>query len=393
MCELFAGVGGFRLGLQESGWKTVWMNQWEPSKKRQDAFHCYCTHFGKEDFYINQDIATIDKETIPEHTLLVGGFPCQDYSVAKTGAQGIEGKKGVLWWQIREVLQKKKPPFVLLENVDRLLRSPVKQIGRDFCIMLSCFWALGYYVEWRVINAADYGFPQRRKRVFIFAYLSNTKYAKRLEKNFCVGKSIFEGKGLFSQAFSVEIFGSMFMTRLASKNPFAFMDGLPIKIYPAGIMQDGDIVMTNILPKYDGKKKTLQDVLENNVDEHFFVKEEDVAKWAYCKGSKKIERISKNGHAYLYSEGAVPFPDEVGRPSRTILTSEGNINRSSHIIKDSQKLRILTPKECERLQGFPDDWTNTGMSERSRYFCMGNSLVVGIIKQLGRIIGGIADAE
>lgn len=201
ICELFAGVGGFRLGLQESGWKTVWMNQWEPSKKRQDAFHCYCTHFGKEDFYVNQDITTINKEIIPKHTLLVGGFPCQDYSVAKTRAQGIEGKKGVLWWQIREVLEKKKPLFVLLENVDRLLRSPVKQIGRDFCIMLSCFWALGYHAEWRVINAADYGFPQRRKRAFIFAYLADTKYAKRLEKNFCVGKSIFEGKGLFRKHF------------------------------------------------------------------------------------------------------------------------------------------------------------------------------------------------
>ena len=127
VCELFAGVGGFRLGLERSSkeWNTVWANQWEPGRKIQHAFECYCYHFGDKKTHVNKDIATIEKQRIPDHNLLVGGFPCQDYSVARTGARGIKGVKGVLWWEIKEVLEVKNPPFVLLENVDRLLISPI----------------------------------------------------------------------------------------------------------------------------------------------------------------------------------------------------------------------------------------------------------------------------
>lgn len=183
VCELFAGVGGFRIGLEESdpNWNTVWANQWEPGRKSQYAYDCYVSHFGKNKNYINEDIASIDKEDIPDHNLLVGGFPCQDYSVARTGAKGMEGKKGVLWWQIRDVLETKSPKFVLLENVDRLLKSPASQRGRDFGVILACFNDLGYAVEWRVINAADYGFGQRRRRTFIFACKNDTKYYESIK--------------------------------------------------------------------------------------------------------------------------------------------------------------------------------------------------------------------
>lgn len=183
VCELFAGVGGFRIGLEESdpNWNTVWANQWEPGRKSQYAYDCYVSHFGKNKNYINEDIASIDKEDIPDHNLLVGGFPCQDYSVARTGAKGMEGKKGVLWWQIRDVLETKSPKFVLLENVDRLLKSPASQRGRDFGVILACFNDLGYTVEWRVINAADYGFAQRRRRTFIFACKNDTKYYESIK--------------------------------------------------------------------------------------------------------------------------------------------------------------------------------------------------------------------
>lgn len=175
VCELFAGVGGFRVGLEKSSadWRTVWANQWEPGKKKQHAFDCYVSHFGESENYVNEDINNIDKNTIPEHNLLVGGFPCQDYSVARTGAEGINGKKGNLWWQIRETLQIKRPKFVLLENVDRLLKSPAKQKGRDFGIMLACFNDLGYSVEWRVINAADYRICSKEEKNI---YICNPKY-------------------------------------------------------------------------------------------------------------------------------------------------------------------------------------------------------------------------
>ena len=184
ICELFAGVGGFRLGMERANkeWTTVWANQWEPGKKSQHAYDCYCTHFGKTDNHVNKNISEIDKALIPDHNLLVGGFPCQDYSVARTGATGINGKKGVLWWDIRDILEKKSPSFVILENVDRLLKSPANQRGRDFGIILTCFNELGYNVEWRVINAAEYGFAQRRRRTFIFAYKNETSYSNHIDR-------------------------------------------------------------------------------------------------------------------------------------------------------------------------------------------------------------------
>ena len=194
LVELFAGVGGFRCGLnninvvedakKEEKWDTVWFSQWEPAEKNtQYAHDCYVYHFGtcldkNGNDTTNVNIEEVDKSTIPDFNLLVGGFPCQDYSVASSLAtsKGLEGKKGVLWWSIRDILEEKKPPFVLLENVDRLIKSPAKQRGRDFGIILACFRDEGYTVEWRVINAAEYGYQQRRRRIFIFAYKNDTQY-------------------------------------------------------------------------------------------------------------------------------------------------------------------------------------------------------------------------
>ena len=189
--ELFAGVGGFRLGFERlnSGWETVWFSQWEPGARTQWAHDCYIEHFGESkdingEVTTGIDISEVDKSSIPSHTLLVGGFPCQDYSVAHSlsTSKGLEGKKGVLWWQIRDTIIAKKPPFILLENVDRLIKSPAKQRGRDFGVILACLNELNYSVEWRVVNAAHYGGPQRRRRTFIFAYLNDTKYGEKQAK-------------------------------------------------------------------------------------------------------------------------------------------------------------------------------------------------------------------
>ncbi|EJV30343.1 DNA (cytosine-5-)-methyltransferase [Enterococcus faecalis ERV81] len=170
--ELFAGVGGFRVGLEHSNadlFKTKWANQWEPSRKSQDAFEVYDYRFPNSE-NINRNIEEISNEEFEQMDadIIVGGFPCQDYSVArsKKHEMGIEGKKGVLFWQIIRATNHIKPKYLILENVDRLLKSPSKQRGRDFAIMLAAFNDLGYSVEWRVINAADYGRRQRRRRVF-----------------------------------------------------------------------------------------------------------------------------------------------------------------------------------------------------------------------------------
>lgn len=200
--ELFAGVGGFRVGLEKASptLKTLWSNQFEPSRKSQDAFEVYSYHFPDSENW-NEDISTISDERFSalngKVDLIVGGFPCQDYSVARTkkDEKGIEGKKGVLFWEIIRATRLSQPKYLLLENVDRLLKAHSKQRGRDFAIMLRAFSDLGYRVDWRVINPADYGWCQRRKRVFLFVYRKDTDYFKQQQvlEDFGVGTSgIFE---------------------------------------------------------------------------------------------------------------------------------------------------------------------------------------------------------
>lgn len=389
--ELFAGVGGFRLGLEKASenFVTVWANQWEPSRKAQYAFDCYSYKF-KDNKCVNEDIAKV-KESVPEHDLLVGGFPCQDYSVAATGAKGIEGKKGVLWWEIRDIVKKRKPKYILLENVDRLLKSPTKQRGRDFGIILKTLNDLGYIVEWRVINAAEYGFVQRRRRVFIFASKKSTSYAKKIIKTKNKNDVIF-GSSIFSDAFPCV------MDEKDRKNNFEFLknsdlveisDKFRNEFWNAGICINGAGYTCNVSPK-KVTAKTLKSIIEKgNIDEKYFLTKSEIKKFEALRGSKKIKRIGPDGNEYFYSEGAMSPYDDLDLPARTMLTSEGSVNRSTHIIKDIKtgRLRKLTPLECEKINGFGYNWTGEDiMPESFRYFCMGNALVVGIIEKLGREI-------
>ena len=204
-------LGGFRLGLEgdsngksassnytkslSSKFKVIWSNQWEPSTKYQHANKVYSKNWSNTNHDENNIEAVLTKQ-IPNHDLLVGGFPCQDYSVATTlkNSKGLKGKKGVLWWQIERIIRQKganAPNYLILENVDRLLGSPASQKGRDFAIMLASLSDLGYAVEWRVINAADYGMPQRRRRVFFIGYKKNTNGYSILKN--CIETKVFGG--------------------------------------------------------------------------------------------------------------------------------------------------------------------------------------------------------
>lgn len=405
--ELFAGVGGFRVGLnhieefnKETGlaiengdWDFVWANQWEPSTKAQPAYDCYVKRFGNEN-HSNDDINKVDKKEIPDHTLLVGGFPCQDYSVARSLSKemGIQGKKGVLWWDIVDVLYEKRSPFVLLENVDRLLKSPASQRGRDFAIMLKTLDELGYMTQWRMINSGEYGMPQRRRRVFIFASLKTTKYSKSIISKKNREKYLVED-GFFNDIFPIKTSDM----NLEYKTINNYKDSLDVsknykdgKFLTTGICIDGDIINFDQIEKNSEKLYTLGDIVKEarkyqDTDlEDYVIEGEELEKWSYLKGSKRIKRISKSGHEYIFSEGNMSFPDSLDLPSRTMLTSESTVNRSSHIIYDEVlgKNRKITEIEAELLQMFPANWTNTGITRRQRYFMMGNALVTGIISKL-----------
>lgn len=404
VAELFAGVGGFRIALERSGWQTIWANQWEPGRKVQYAADCYLYHFPDQvnnpNFNRNISDVTSDlmnnKNVIPTHDLLVGGFPCQDYSVATTKAKGMEGKKGVLWWEIERIVQKKQPPYILLENVDRLLVSPANQRGRDMAILLACLRDLGYSVEWRVINAADYSCPQKRRRVFIFASRDDTKYSKRLKKA-GISHRWLQNDGFFATPFPVK------KETVDHDMPDSFnhavqwiSDNFTMKLHNAGVMSDRKIYTLKVQPEREAPVP-LSSILQKSVDDSFKIDKDTIDGWKYVKGAKRVERTAKNGHLYHYAEGAIPFPENLDGPARTILTSEGNRNpnRSTHLILDpvTNQYRTLTPFEVERLNGFNGNWTEKpGMPQTKRYFCMGNALVVDIVARMGRRLRDIIES-
>lgn len=409
--ELFAGVGGFRVGLNhikgfddngraiENGeWEFVWANQWEPSTTAQPAFQCYCTRFGDE-HHSNVDISKVNKEEIPDHNLLVGGFPCQDYSVARSlsGEKGIEGKKGVLFWEIAEILRVKHPSFVLLENVDRLLKSPSKQRGRDFGIMLRTFYDCGYNVEWRVINAAEYGARQRRRRTFIFAWKQNTHYQRGLDE--FTHSDIILREGLFAHAFPVETPDNLQMsiddiTENEYVDTVAMTENFSFLFENSGCLING-IVQTFKTTSLGSDAIPLLDILEHNVDEKYYLTENQKEKFDSLKGAKRVERKRPDGQTYFFSEGQIAYPEYLNLPGRTMLTSEGTVNRSSHVVEDldTHEYRFLTPVEAEKLQHFPENWTNTGMTDRQRYFMMGNALVTYVIERLEPRLNEIFEQE
>jgi len=403
--ELFAGVGGFHLGLIQASnrYSVVWSNQWEPSTKSQPASEVYQLRF-PETKHSNKDIAEVIEnnfDIIPNHDLLVGGFPCQDYSVASTLSRsgGIEGKKGVLWWSIYNILQKKgeqKPAYLFLENVDRLLKSPAKQRGRDFAIMLASLCDLGYAVEWRIINAAEYGFPQRRRRIFITAYHRESKLYKELIK--ADKREWLLTEGIIAEAFPAgseytnirdfEIEGDLeFITQEFNKNKSIAES--PFE--NAGLVINRKVFTFKTIPDYSGPYTKLNDILvpEEDVPSGYFINGSDLDKWNYLKGGKSEQRTNKSsGFTYNYSEGPMIFPDALDRPSRTIITGEGGASpsRFKHVVTTkSGKLRRLIPTELERLNMFPDNHTKEA-SDVKRAFFMGNALVVGVIEKIGKVL-------
>lgn len=401
VAELFAGVGGFRVGLerankrkgvinQKTAFKVSWSNQWEPNENAQHASKVYVARFGDEQ-HSNEDISTVDPTCVADFDVLVGGFPCQDYSVAKPRNQskGLEGKKGVLWWDIHRFLEAKRPWMAILENVDRLLASPVGQRGRDFAIMLATLNDLGYAVEWRVINAADYGFPQRRRRVFIIAHRDGTPGHKLLCND---TDAAIRSKGLLARTFPVTVDAVSTPLRITDE-PWEISKSFNVgpKNSPflnAGVAINGKVTTVRVEPSHRGKKKTLGDVVQDDRDvpDEYFIPANELPRWREHKGAKRLLRTKKNGVQYEFAEGAVAFPDALDKASRTIITSEGgrSPSRFKHVVRTtSGRFRRLTPVELERLSGFPPNHTRLeGVSDSRRAFFIGNALVTGLITEL-----------
>lgn len=418
--SMFDGVGGFTIGFNNSDsefFKTTYSNQYEPSRKSQDAYEVGVHRFPEME-HIPTDVSLIPDEKFVEMrnkgvNMIVGGFPCQDYSVARSRKNelGIEGKKGVLFWEIIRATEIIKPEYLVLENVDRLLKAPSNQRGRDFAVMLASFNELGYSVEWRVINAAEYGRAQRRRRVFLFVYRNDTNWAKKLDKQYEEKPSTnlsgtkdfnsYEGylftTGLFARQFPVKeapFKDRRMFSKLASDIKEVSDNFNEGKFWNTGVMRHGYYYSADTEPVGDEKPITLREILvpEEEVPEKYYVSGEKLEKFKYLRGAKRLERTSAEGHKYIYSEGGMSETDDLDLPGRTMLTSEGTVNRSTHLIKVNGRYRLITPLEAERLQDFPDNWTKykqlesgevVEVGERMRMFFMGNALVTGIVKRIG----------
>ena len=459
MVELFAGVGGFRIGFEgppgnpkNGPFRVVWANQWEPSTKKQHAVEVYAERWGMEesnenpdvfisesdDVLVNRDIGTVGADEIPDHDLICGGFPCQDYSVAKSAsrATGLEGKKGVLWWEIHRIMEAKMPDYALLENVDRLLKSPTNQRGRDFAVMLASLDELGYVVEWRSFSSSDYGFPQRRKRVFILAHAPGTDGHKYLNGDASPVDWI-EREGVLARSFPIKDLGAIFGISnfdlrsdpgddLADiSEGFSAGKGGLSRFRESGVMVGGRVWTTKVESDFEGPSQNLGGILQSpgKIPDEFVIRPLDMTRekgWLYLKGAKSEPREGRDGFTYQYKEGPITFPDALDRPSRTMVTGEGGTSpsRFKHVVEfkptkaqadrlglasDEAKeargeigigptkwLRRLTPIELERLNGFPDDHTK-GVTDGYRAFFMGNALVCGIVEKISIEIGNLLE--
>lgn len=453
--SMFDGVGGFILGLNNSNieigenfFKTLYSNQFEPSKKAQDAYEVGYYKFPTVK-HLKDDIMNVSNDTFLKMkedgvNLILGGFPCQDYSVARSlkNEKGISGKKGVLFWEIIRAVKVIEPKYLILENVDRLLKSPSSQRGRDFAIMLGAFNKLGYSVEWRVINAADYGRAQRRRRVFFFVYKNDTSFASEINQEY-ENENIELGKledvvpdihqynnyifntGLFARQFPVinefkydgrrprisahylgedtnyddyilnisnNFTGTVWNTGIMRNGRYFTIDTTPIIEKPITLGEIVEIAKNAFINKYEDREKGFLEY-EKYLSKYFLESDERREKFKKLRDSKKIPRVKPDGTPYTYSEGAMSEFDSFELPARTMLTSEATTNRSTHLLFENNQYRFLTVNEAELLQDFPIDWTKykqneeteeiTEVSDRMRYFFMGNALVTDIVKRIG----------
>lgn len=315
--SLFTGIGGFELGIINAiGERADFVAYSEIDKY---AIQIYEKHFKHTNF---GDITTIIASELPDFDLLVGGFPCQAFSIAGK-RRGFDDTRGTLFFDIARILKEKRPRLLLLENVKGLLSH---DNGNTFKTIISTLTELGYDLQWQVLNSKNFGVPQNRERVFIIGHLRGTPRPK-----------VFPFRGGNSKTIK------RFQGDLSGKGYTSQQD----RVYATeGLM--GTLPATRT---------------ENKVNIFVPVLTPD--------------RIEKRQNGRRFKED--------GDPSFTLT------GQDKHGVYDGMKIRRLTPKECERLMGFPDDWTKYGVNENGeevlisdtqRYKVCGNGVVTNVVKSV-----------
>ncbi len=351
--ELFAGIGGFRLGMKAANIDTIWAN--DISKL---CYQVYQSNFGSDSIVL-EDINQINLSEIPEHDILTAGFPCQPFSQAGK-KMGIRDRvRGTLFERIVEVIQAKKPKYFLLENVKRIITM---EEGSHFRIILNALASLDYFIEWRIINPINFGIPQNRDRIFIFGtWIESTKKTPTLEKLsvFLTDNDVDNLPG--NESSEIEKYMQPIIN-FKSKN-YHWGIAYKNKIYSQSLP-----LMSDIKPR-----KKLKDILqdESEINPQFDFTSDTQER---IKNSKTVNRYC-NGVEILYNQGGG------ARLGYTIfgingVTSTLTASTSRHYerYKVGNKFRRLTNIEYARLMGFPDNWCRVAKIYH-QYVLYGNSVV------------------
>ena len=382
--DLFSGIGGFRLGLEKANTRmekdSVENNFAERSctkpqtigtrkEERTGHFRCvwscdnnkyanqvYTKHFGEEGHY-SGDVRGVDPREIPDFDLLCAGFPCQSFSVAGPRT-GFQDTRGTLFFEISRIAEAKRPQMLLLENVKGLLSN---DRGQTFQTILQELGRIGYWAEWQILNSKHHGVPQNRERVFIVGHLRGTG-----------GREIF---------------------------PIGETDEMAKKD-----VRGRSPVQPEVSTAIDGS-------YYKGVDRHG---QRTVVLDTFNRGSKEEEAYALKTNPSPTSSAVVMTP--IGSDKPTVRAGgRGSLERHAwDTLTDGFRIRRLTPMECERLQGFPDGWTEWGIqqagtvihdegtddewvevtseaktvriSDTQRYRALGNAVTTNVVAFLGRKI-------
>lgn len=363
--ELFAGIGGFRLGLENMGHKCVFANEW-----LERPASIYERNFKEKPN--GQDIRTIDPNTLPKADLICGGFPCATFSVAgrRTGFSD-EDARGSLFFEICRILRVTRTPYVFLENVKGLLSS---DNGRTFGVILFALDALGYDVQWEVLNSANFGVPQNRERVFIIANLRGHPRPKVFPVGRAGGTDAESdiGKPKTRQGFFSDISPTLDANyyKGGASRPYVYENEPEVTQWRRGFFRDY---------KSDGTPTLTANMGTGGHNVPFL----------------KVKNATVQGYAIATDGDYVDlsFPDSKTRRGR-VQKNSGTLMASGNnagVFKNG-RLRKLTPIECERLQGFPDNFTKyyadgSLVSDSERYERCGRTVSVPVIEAIAQKLG------
>lgn len=398
--SMFSGIGGFEYGIKNacSNKFPTQSRRWNQNEEKESERHSssitsetgrnstvVCVGYSEIDKYASAiykqqfpehknygDATEVDTSKLPDFDLLVGGFPCQAFSVAGK-RRGFDDTRGTLFFEIARVLKDKRPRHFLLENVKGLLSHDK---GKTFQTILEILTNLGYFVEWQVLNSKDFGVPQNRERVFLIGHLggyggrkvfplsrdagqtlnyigaimseNNQKWledGKELSRNFPQGQRVYSTNGLSS-------------TLCGNAGGLGGKTGLYCigNLNPSGNGQNGNVYDSN------GLSPT---VSTNKGQGH-----------RVAVPVLTPDRLNKRQNGRRFKTD--------GEPAFTCTAQD------KHGVYDGYRIRRLTPIECERLQGFPDNWTEFGnfdgeikeISDTQRYKCLGNAVTTNVISAI-----------